>query len=46
MHAADPGPGDIAGDQAVPPGSYCTMNMVDSAAPRSLSTIIFTVMPL
>ncbi len=32
-----------AGD---PPGTYWTMNMVSSCAPRSVSTIIFTVMPL
>ena len=31
---------------ATPSGSYCTMNIVDSWAPRSESTIIFTVMPL
>ena len=26
--------------------SYCTMNIVDSCAPRSESIIIFTVIPL
>ena len=31
---------------ASPRGSYCTMNIVRSCAPRSASTIIFTVMPL
>jgi hypothetical protein len=31
---------------ANPSGSYCTMNMVDIDAPRSESTIIFTVIPL
>ncbi len=31
---------------ATPSGAYRTMNIVEATAPRSLSTIIFTVIPL